>query len=83
MYFAIWENDANSFKFLINLGKLFTGLKKLSELNLNFLVPLLSEMEADQLLSWEVKPGGPVPVEQNVACLDAMSAWFHHHLGLN
>ena len=65
------------------LGKLFTGLKKLSELNLNFLVPLLSEMEADQLLSWEVKPGGPVPVEQNVACLDAMSAWFHHHLGLN
>jgi len=59
LHFAIKENYANSFKLLINLGKPFPGLKKLSELNLDFLVPLLSEMEADQLLSWKVKPGEP------------------------
>ena len=49
---ALRENNADGFKLLLNLGLDELGLDVVDELTRDFLVPLLSEAEADQMIAW-------------------------------
>ena len=46
------ENNADGFKLLMNLGLQELGLVVVEELTGDFLVPLLSETEADRMIAW-------------------------------
>ena len=45
-------NNADGFKQLLNLGLDELGLDVVDELTRDFLVPLLSEAEADRIMAW-------------------------------
>ena len=49
---ALRANDADGFKRLLNLGLQELGLEVVDELTRDFLVPLLSEAEADRMVAW-------------------------------
>ena len=49
---ALRENNADGFKHLLNLGLQELGLEVVDELTRDFLVPLLSETEADRMVAW-------------------------------
>ena len=46
------ENNADAFKHLLDLGLQELGLDVVEELTRDFLVPLLSETEADRMVAW-------------------------------
>ena len=49
---ALRENNTDGFKLLLNMGLQELGLDVVDELSRDFLVPLLSEAEADQMIAW-------------------------------
>ena len=49
---ALRENNADGFKRLLALGLQELGLEVVDELTRDFLVPLLSETEADRMVAW-------------------------------
>ncbi len=49
---ALRANDADGFKQLLSLGLQELGLEVVDELTRDFLVPLLSEIEADRIVAW-------------------------------
>ena len=49
---ALRANDSGAFKHLLNLGLDELGLETVDELTRDFLVPLLSEEEADRMVGW-------------------------------
>lgn len=49
---ALRENNTDGFKRLLNMGLQELGLALVSELTRDFLVPLLSEAETDQMIAW-------------------------------
>ncbi|WP_413325925.1 hypothetical protein [Synechococcus sp. MIT S9503] len=49
---ALRESNPDGFKLLLNLGLQELGLEVLEELTRDFLVPLLSEAEADRMVAW-------------------------------
>jgi len=49
---ALRENNADAFKHLLDLGLQELGLDVVDELTRDFLVPLLSETEADRMVAW-------------------------------
>ena len=49
---ALRENNPEGFKHLLNLGLQELGLDVVDELTRDFLVPLLSETEADRMVAW-------------------------------
>ena len=49
---ALRENNTDGFKLLLNMGLQELGLDVVDELSRDFLVPLLNEAEADQMIAW-------------------------------
>ena len=49
---ALRDNNADNFKLLLGLGLQELGLEVVDELTRDFLVPLLSEEEADRMVTW-------------------------------
>jgi len=49
---ALRDNNADNFKLLLGLGLQELGLEVVDELTRDFLVPLLSEEEADRMVAW-------------------------------
>ena len=49
---ALRENNAEGFKLLLSMGLKELGLEVVDELTRGFLVPLLSEAEADRMVAW-------------------------------
>ena len=49
---ALRANNPEGFKHLLNLGLQELGLDVVDELTRDFLVPLLSEAEADRMVAW-------------------------------
>ena len=48
---ALRENNPDAFKLLLNLGLQELGLDVMDELTRDFLLPLLSEAEADRMMA--------------------------------
>ena len=49
---ALRANNPDGFKHLLDLGLQELGLEVVDELTRDFLVPLLSEAEADRMVAW-------------------------------
>jgi len=49
---ALRENNADGFKLLLSMGLKELGLEVVNELTRDFMVPLLSEAEADRMVAW-------------------------------
>ena len=49
---ALRANDPKSFRTLLEMGLDELGLNVVDELTLDFLVPLLTEEEADRMVGW-------------------------------
>jgi len=49
---ALRENNADAFKLLLSMGLKELGLEVVDELTRDFLVPMLSEAEADRMVAW-------------------------------
>jgi len=49
---ALRENNADGFKLLLGMGLQELGLEVVDELTRDFLVPLLSEAEAERMVAW-------------------------------
>ena len=49
---ALRANDPNGFRTLLEMGPKELGLDVVDELTRDFLVPLLSEEEADRMVAW-------------------------------
>ena len=49
---ALRKNNADGFKLLLGMGLQELGLEVVDELTREFLVPLLSEAEADRMVPW-------------------------------
>ena len=66
---ALRANDPKGFRTLLEMGLDELGLNVVDELTRDFLVPLLSEEEADRMVGWNwgvsLKPdGGCIPLKQ-------------------
>ena len=51
---ALRANDSNGFRTLLEMGLEELGLETVDELTRDFLVPLLSEAEADRMVGWNL-----------------------------